>query len=276
MTFTDKLSAAINTNNSLVCVGLDPDLEKMPAHIAQLPNPLYEFCKAIIDATVGAVCSFKPNSAFFERYNDDGMRQLKQITDYIAEGYPHIPIIYDAKRGDIGNTNNGYVINGFENLQGDAITVSPYMGGESLQPFLQDETKGCVVLCRTSNPGAGEFQDLTIDDGQPLFLHVADRVANSWNEHNNCLLVVGATYPDELKAVRDVVGSDMHILVPGIGAQGGDLEKTLTAGLNMQTKAGLIINSSRAIIYASNGEDFAEAAATAANELKDQINTVRG
>lgn len=273
MLFTNKLASASAKNNSLLCVGLDSDISKIPAKFKKIKNPLFAFNKAIIDATADLVCAYKPNSAFYEAYGADGIEQLKLTADFIKQKYPHLPIILDAKRADIGNTNDGYVSYVFDYLGMDAITLHPYLGGEALGPFLAQKDKGLIILCRTSNPGAGEFQDLIFDDA-PFYQHVAKTVSGQWNSNKNCLLVVGATYPKEMKIIRAIVGPDMPFLVPGVGAQGGDVEKTVKAGTNKDGN-GLIISSSRAIIYASNGEDFAEAARKQATGLRDEINKYR-
>lgn len=272
MTFSQTLDAIIEKNNSLVCVGLDSDTSKLPSHLASTSDNQFEFNKAIIDATHDLVCAYKPNSAFYEANGEQGLGQLKRTTQYLKETYPEIPIILDAKRADIGNTNAGYIESAFEWLGVDAITVHPYLGKEALQPFLDREDKGIIILARTSNPGAGEFQDL-ISGGEPLYMHVAKHVSAQWNTHGNCMLVVGATYPEELASVRQATG-DMILLVPGIGAQGGDVEKTVKGGLNSK-KAGMIINSSRGIIFASSGEDFAEKAREETMKLKEEINKFR-
>lgn len=235
MTFLQKLEKAIRKNNSLLCVGLD--------------NSSFEFNKKIIDQTYDLVCAYKPNSAFYEANGAEGIKQLKKTFSYIQKKYPAIPTILDAKRADIGNTNQGYVKFAFDYLRADAITLHPYLGGEALQPFLDQKEKGCFILCKTSNTGAGEFQDIK-NENKPIFLTVAINVSENWNKNNNCCLVVGATYPEELSKVRKIV-KDMLILVPGIGAQGGDLEKTLKAGLT-KDKSGLIISISRAIIFAKD------------------------
>lgn len=272
MTFQQKLDNIIAKNNSLVCVGLDSDIDKLPESVKQNENAQFEFNKAIIDATHDLVCGYKPNTAFYEALGGRGVKNLKLTCDYLSSTYPEIPIILDAKRGDIGNTNEGYVKFAFDYLQADAITLHPYLGGKALDPFLKKADKGYIILCRTSNPMAGEFQDLMVD-GEMLYEKVAKQVSTVWNINSNCLLVVGATYPEELAQVRQIVG-DMTLLVPGIGAQGGDVEKTIKAGLNSQ-KAGVIINSSRGIIFASNGTDFAEKAREETMKLKDEINKYR-
>jgi orotidine-5'-phosphate decarboxylase len=272
MTFLEKLEAAVAKNNSLLCVGLDPDMDKMPVPLRDGESPYFLFNKAIIDATADLVCAFKPNSAFYEALGSNGIEELKLTCDYINQTYPDIPIILDFKRADIGNTNQKYAEFAFEYLGVDAITVQPYFGQDAVQPFLDYKDKGIIIMCKNSNPGSGEFQDLEVD-GKKLYLQVAKNVATKWNANGNCLLVVGATFPDELKEVRQVVG-DMTLLVPGIGAQGGDVEKTVKAGLNSQGK-GMIINSSRGILYASSGEDYADFARAKAIETQDEINKYR-
>lgn len=267
-----KLNKIIKKNNSLVCVGLDSDISKIPEQFKNELYPQFAFNKAIVEATFDLVCSYKPNTAFYEARGDKGILELKMTCDYISKHYPEIPIIIDAKRADIGNTNNGYVNFVFEFLKSDAITLHPYLGKEALQPFLDQKDKACIILCRTSNEGSHEFQNLQTED-KKMYEIVAEKVANEWNDNKNCMLVVGATYPQELKNVRKIVG-DMFILVPGIGAQGGDIQKTLQAGLTSD-KSGLIINSSRGIIFASSGSDFAEAARTETQKLKDEINKYR-
>ncbi len=273
MNFIAKLNKAVERNDTLVCLGLDSALSKLPAHLKDDPTPIFSFNKAIIDATHDLVCAYKPNTAFYESLGASGIEQLKQTCDYLTATYPEVPIILDAKRGDIGNTNDGYIDFAFDYLQADAITLHPYLGQESLAPFLAKADKGIVILCRTSNPGAGEFQDLKID-GKTLYQTVATHVANDWNANDNCLIVVGATYPDELAEIRTIVGPKMPILVPGIGAQGGDIKAVMKAGIGGD-KRGLIINSSRAIIFASNETDFAERAREETLKLQTQINDYR-
>ncbi|KAA0206472.1 orotidine-5'-phosphate decarboxylase [Candidatus Uhrbacteria bacterium] len=263
-----------------VCVGLDPVLEKLPKSVT-IPTHLRSrdidertatiaaFNIAIVDMTKDLVCAYKPNAAFYEAYGAAGIEALAWTLYHIRHYAPDVPVIYDAKRADIGNTNAGYAKSAFDDLQADAITVHPYLGAEAMKPFLDRADKGVIVLCRTSNPGAGEFQDmLTTRDG-PLYVYVARQVARAWNTKGNCAVVVGATYPSELAEVRRIVG-DMPILIPGIGAQGGDLEAAVKAGRDSQGR-GMIINSSRGILYASSGEDFAEAARRETQKLHDQI-----
>lgn len=271
--FFSKFRQAVTKNDSLLCVGLDPVLDKLPAHLQSVAAPFFEFNKAIIDATADLVCAYKPNSAFYEALGEAGEVQLRQTIEYIDTNYPHIPVILDAKRGDIGNTNDGYATAAFDHLKADAITLHPYLGHEALAPFLDRKDKGQIILCRTSNPGAGEFQDLLID-GMPLYQHVARQVSEVWNTNGNCLLVVGATYPEEMATVRQIVGSDMIFLVPGIGAQGGDITAVMQAGRG-EGIDNLIINSARDIIYASSGEDFATAARDRAESTRNNINQYR-
>jgi orotidine-5'-phosphate decarboxylase len=268
MDFTRKLSAAWAKNDSLLCVGLDPDVTKLPEGLDQLA-----FSKAIIDATADLVCAFKPNPAFYEALGAEGVGYLEKTCQYIKEKYPDIPIILDGKRGDIGNTNKAYAQAVFDILQADAVTLHPYFGKDSLQPFLDYKDKGLIILCKSTNPGSGELQDLVVED-MKLYEYVAHQVVNTWNEYDNCLLMVGATYPAELATIRQIAGN-MPILVPGIGAQQADIEAMLKAGLTPDG-TGLIINSSREILFASNGPDFAEAAKQKATEARDRINRYRG
>ena len=272
MSFQSKISEISTENNSLLCIGLDSDINKIPFHIKGTDNPQYNFNKAIIEATYDLVCAYKPNSAFYEAQGEEGIRQLKQTVYFVKENYPKIPVILDAKRADIGNTNEGYVKFAFDHLGADAITLHPYLGKDALKPFLERRDKGLFILCRTSNSGAGEFQDLEID-GKPLYQVIAAKVAKDWNYNGNCGLVVGATYPKELDIVRHIVGN-IPILIPGIGAQGGDLEKTVQAGVD-KTGLNALINSSRGIIFASTGVNFAEKAREEALKLKNLINKQR-
>lgn len=272
MKFYQKLDAITEKNNSLVCVGLDSDIAKLPEHLKNDPHPQFAFNKAIIDATHDLVCAYKPNTAFYEARGAAGVEELKMTCDYVTKTYPEIVLIIDAKRADIGNTNEGYVQDVFDYLGADAVTVHPYLGKEALQPFLSRADKGVIVLCRTSNPGAGELQDLQVD-GKPLYQKVAGNIAKEWNANSNCAVVVGATYPEELAQVRAIVG-DIPILIPGVGAQGGDVEKTVKAGVDKTGKRAMI-NSSRGIIFASTGADFAQRAREETEKLQKQINQYR-
>lgn len=272
MTFIQKLSAAWASNNSLLCVGLDPDISKLPAQLAQQPDAIFRFCKAIIDATADLACSFKPQIAYFAAIRAED--QLEDICRYIKTTYPAIPLILDAKRGDIGATAEQYAREAFERYDADAVTVNPYMGFDSVAPYLEWKDRGAIVLCRTSNAGGSDLQFLNVD-GKPLYQHVAKLVAEKWNTNGQCALVVGATFPQELAQVRRLIG-DMPLLVPGIGAQGGDVAATVAAGKTADGN-GMMINSSRAILYARpvEGEHFSQAARRVALETRDAINACR-
>ncbi len=276
MNATQKLLTRIQSANSLLCVGLDSDFEKIPAHLKSEKYLQFAFNKAIIDATHQYAVAYKPNMAFYETRGEEGIHDLKMTMEYLQANYPDIFTICDAKRADIGSTNQGYVTSIFDWYGFDAVTLHPYLGSEALQPFLEREDKVSIILCHTSNPGAGEFQDLEFE-GQPLWAVVATHVAQKWNAHHNCMLVVGAMYPEEMREIRQVVGDEMIFLVPGIGAQGGDLEKTLNAGLTGPAggQHNLLINSSRGIIFASSGENFVEEAGNAARQLSEEINKFR-
>jgi orotidine-5'-phosphate decarboxylase len=268
--FIEQLERAWDVNGSLVCVGLDPEIERFPPQVVDQASPIFQFNKAIIDATADLVCAYKPQFAHYAAYEAED--QLERTIDYIQSTYPGIPVILDSKRGDVGNTAERYAIEAFERYHADAVTVSPYLGGDSMEPFLKYEDKGVIILCRTSNPGAGDLQDLEVG-GRRLFHIVADLAARRWNTRGNCALVVGATYPRELAEVREIVGN-MPFLVPGVGAQGGDVAQAVRSG-QTAAGAGLVISSSRSILYASSGEDFVSAAREATLKLRDQINASR-
>ena len=261
-----------------VCVGLDSQYEKIPECVRLRWSGAWmataNFNRSIVDETKDSACAYKPNSAFYEAQGSCGLQALVATICYIRQVAPDVPVIFDAKRGDIGNTNDGYVKAAFDEayLMADAITISPYLGMEANEPFLAQKDKGIFILCRTSNKGSNEFQDLRLDTGERLYQRVAENVSKYWNKNGNCGLVVGATFPDELQNVRNMVG-DMPILIPGIGAQGGDLENTVRAGKNSKN-GGMIINSSRQIIFASNGPDFAEAARRETQKLHDSITQI--
>lgn len=258
----EKYNKRAKEIDSLLCVGLDADFSKIPKRFLQLEFPQFEFNKWIIEETNEYAAAYKPNSAFYEARGDKGIAELKMTMEYLIKNYPGIFTICDAKRADIGNTNNGYVASIFDWFGFDAITLHPYLGEEALVPFLQRKDKGSIILCRTSNLGASELQDLMVEDprnggaGKPIWQIVAERVTEVWNKNDNCMLVVGATYPEEMRKIRSLA-SDMTFLVPGIGAQGGDIEAVLKAGLNSQG-LGLIINSSRSIIFATNPKEEAK------------------
>ncbi len=269
--FFARLNAASQENDSLLCVGLDPDPERMAL------SDVAAFNRAIIEATADLVCAYKPNLAFYEALGEAGMAALH---DTLAAVPPQVPTIGDAKRGDVGHTARAYAQALFDGWGFDAVTVNPYLGGDALAPFLEREERGIFVLCRTSNPGAAELQDLLVvaegeeaaSAARPLFEAVAER-ARVWNSRGNVGLVVGATYPQELARVRELC-PEMTFLVPGVGAQGGDLEASLRCGLDARG-AGVIINVSRQVLYASRERDFAQAARNAAQVLRDQINGER-
>ena len=270
MSFADKLAATWKAANSLVCVGLDPEPKKFPDQFRDAPGGIFQFNRAIIDATRDFVCAYKPQFAHYAAHAAEN--QLARTIDYIKSTCPNAIVILDAKRGDIGSTAEQYAQEAFERYGADAVTVNPYLGHDSVEPFLRHADKGVIILCRTSNPGAKDFQDLDVS-GRKLFQVVAERVAKEWNAEGNCMLVVGATYPDELADIRARVG-DLPFLVPGVGAQGGDVAKAVKNG-KTSAGTGLVISSSRAILYASSGADFAEAARKAAQELRDAINAQR-
>ncbi|WP_266156708.1 orotidine-5'-phosphate decarboxylase [Dyella silvatica] len=270
MHFMQALQQAWTRNHSLVCVGFDPEPTKFPAQFHGKPDAVFEFCRAIVDVTADLVCAYKPQIAHFAALRAEDT--LERLIAYIHAKHPGIPVILDSKRGDIGSTAQHYVSEAFDRYGADAVTINPYMGRDSAQPFLDRADKGVILLCHTSNPGAADLQDLDVG-GKPLYQHVAQIIARDWNTHGNCALVTGATWPEQLAEVRALIG-DMPLLVPGIGAQGGDVEAVLRHGRSANG-TGLMINSSRAILYASNGEDFAQAARAATQELRDTINRYR-
>lgn len=268
--FQTRLAARWRDANSMLCVGIDPELNRIPAHLRSLNDAFFQFGKAIVDATAAHVCAFKPQAAHFaaEGYED----QLAQLIAYIRVNHPQIVVILDAKRGDVGSTAKLYAREAFDRYQADAVTVNPYLGYDSLEPYFDYSDKGIVVLCRTSNPGSDWLQKSELAKS-PLYLEVAKQVAE-WDQGGQCMLVTGATYPEELAQVRAVVG-DMPFLVPGVGAQGGSIEEVVAAGVDSQGY-GLAISSSRGIIYAGEGEDFAERAGAQAASVKQEINQAIG
>ncbi len=269
------------TSGKIVSVGLDSEFDKIPrsARRGSVSDTIFFFNASIVDATKDLVCAYKPNIALYSGLGAEAMQALKETISYIHASAPLVPVILDSKRADIGNTNLGYVREAFGFLDADAITVNPYFGAEALRPFLDQKNKGVFVLCCTSNLGSNEFQGLDVCGDtvpgcyMPFYKYVAHRVANYWDKNGNCGLVVGATYPEELREVRRMA-LDMPILIPGIGAQGGDVEKTVTAGRGGPRQQ-MIINASRSIIFASNGPDFAEAARRETEKLHNLINQFR-
>lgn len=270
MGFMQLLEGAWRRNDSLVCVGLDPEPAKFPAHLRGDPDAVFVFCRAIVDATADLACAFKPQIAHFAALGAEDA--LLRLIRHIHERHPGTPVILDAKRGDIGSTARQYASEAFDRYGADAVTVNPYLGRDSVQPFLDRAEKGAIILCRTSNPGARDLQDLDVG-GRRLYQHVAETVAREWNGNGNCALVVGATYPEELADVRGRVG-DLPLLVPGVGAQGGDAAAVVRNGCT-KDGAGLMVSSSRAILYAGDGGDFAQAARAAADSLRSEINRHR-
>ncbi len=273
MRFGDRLVAVVERNSSLLCVGLDPDVRRFPLHLQSRPNAIIAFNRAIIEATADLVCAFKPNLGFFLAHGEAGIQALVETRRMVPA---HIPVILDAKVGDIASTAEAYARAYFDLWGFDAVTAHPFLGGDSLVPWLRYQDRAVFILAKTSNPGGGDLQDLVVGEGsarEPLYLQVAARVARWQEQYGTCGLVVGATYPGQLGEIRQRC-PDLPILVPGIGAQSGDLTATLGAGLDAQV-SGLLINASRAVLYASNGEDFAEAARGAALHLRDQMNRIR-
>jgi orotidine-5'-phosphate decarboxylase len=294
MSFIQQLQAAWQSSDTLLCIGLDPDLERFPQALVSGNDSIFSFNRAIIDATHDLVCAYKPQIAYFSALGAE--RQLEQTITYIKSTYPHIPVILDAKRGDIGSTATQYAREAFVRYQVDAVTVNPYMGFDSVQPFLDYQDKGVIILCKTSNSGAAQLQEVEVQaqaqevqaqevqaqevqaqqsgqKGEPVYEYIARLVAEKWNFNQNCLLVMGATWPQQVARVRSIVG-DMPFLVPGAGAQGGDIASIVKAGQTAQGN-GLIISASRSILYASAKHDFAEAARTQATALKNAINQHR-
>ena len=273
MSFMRTLSAAWQRNSSLVCVGLDPEPARFPAALRDNPGAIFTFCRDIVDATADLVCCYKPQIAYFAAHRAEAA--LERLIAHIHTQHPGVPVILDAKRGDIGSTAQHYAVEAFDRYGADAVTVNPYLGRDAVQPFLDRADKGVVILCHTSNPGAGDLQELALaNGGHKLYQHVAQLVARDWNAHGNCALVVGATYPQELAQVRRIVGDDIPLLIPGIGAQGGDVDAVVHNGKNAEG-TGLIVSSSRKILYAGQGADFANAARAATQSLRDEINRYR-
>lgn len=264
------LDAAWQRTGSLLCVGLDPEPSRFPGLLTNRADAIFEFCRTIVDATAPYASAFKPQIAYFAAHRAED--QLEALIAHIHERHPGLPVILDAKRGDIGSTAEQYAREAFERYRADAVTVNPYMGFDSIEPYLAHEGKGVIVLCRTSNPGGSDLQFLETG-GRPLYQVVAQLAAQKWNASGQLSLVVGATFPKEIEVVRGLVG-DMPLLIPGIGAQGGDVEATVRAG-RTQAGTGMMINSSRAILYASKGDDYAQAAVRAAQETRDKINAYR-
>ncbi len=273
MTFTDQLARATQLNQSLLCVGLDPEPSKFPGAWAGDASRIFDFCAAIVDATKDLVCAFKPQIAYFAAHRAED--QLERLMAHMKAVAPDVPVILDAKRGDIGSTAEQYAREAFVRYQADAVTLSPFMGRDTIDPFLAYADKGVILLCRTSNPGGNDWQMQRLADvpGQPrLFEHLAHLAQTEWNATGQIGLVVGATFPAEIARVREIAPT-LPLLIPGVGAQGGDAEATVRAGLTAQGT--IVVNSSRAVLYASRGEDFAEAARRVAMATRDQLNAAR-
>lgn len=266
MTFISTLQETVQRNQSQLCVGLDPDPQLLPASIHNHPDPIYAFCASIIEATADLVCAFKPNIAFFEALGASGLNALRRL----MHGPRRVPFILDAKRGDMSSSAEAYARAVFEDLRADAVTLNPYQGSDALQPFLKYADRGCIILCRNSNPGSQDLQDLELARGGPLYLEVARLAQQRWNSNGNVGLVVGATQPQAIRDIRQIC-PDMPFLIPGVGAQGGNLEQSVRAAANAQG-AGMIINASRSILYAASHTHYVAAARAEAIRLRDAIN----
>lgn len=273
MTFLDMLRAAATQNNSMLCVGLDPEPSRFPAAMQGDPRKIYDFCAAIVDATADLVCAFKPQIAYFAAHGAED--QLERLMQHMRSHAPQVPIILDAKRGDIGSTAEQYAKEAFERYGADAVTLSPFMGFDSVEPYLRYQGKGAFLLCRTSNPGGDDFQNQRLAGvaGEPLlYEHIARLAQGPWNRNGQLGLVVGATYPAEIERVRSLAPT-VPLLIPGVGAQGGDALATVRAGWRQDGP--IVVNSSRAILYASNGADFAAAARREAQRTRDLLHAAR-
>jgi orotidine-5'-phosphate decarboxylase len=273
MTFLEMLHDAQRRNGSMLCVGLDPEPARFPAKFKGQPGKIYDFCASVVDATADLVIAFKPQIAYFAAHRAEG--QLEQLIQQMRRAAPHVPIILDAKRGDIGSTAEQYAKEAFERYGADAVTLSPFMGFDSVQPYLKYAGKGAFLLCRTSNPGGDDLQNqrLASIEGRPLlYEHVARLAQGPWNTNGQLGLVVGATYPAEIERVRQLAPT-VPLLIPGVGAQGGDAAATVKAG--WRTDAPIVVNSSRAILYASDAGDFAEAARREAQRTRDLLEAAK-
>jgi len=275
MNFTDQLAQAQRLNDSMLCVGLDPEPSKFPGAWKGQPDRIFDFCAAIVDATKDLVCAFKPQIAYFAAHRAED--QLERLMAHMQRVAPHVPVILDAKRGDIGSTAEQYAREAFVRYQADAVTLSPFMGFDTMEPFLKYPGKGVILLCRTSNPGGSDLQNLRLADvpGNPrVYEHIARQAQGPWNTNGQMGLVVGATFPEEIARVRELAPT-LPLLIPGVGAQGGDAEATVKAGLRRDAQGvvtgPIIVNSSRAVLYASSGDDFASAARQAAQSTRLQL-----
>lgn len=279
MNFTDQLAQAQRLNDSLLCVGLDPEPSKFPGAWKGQPDRICDFCAAIVDATKDLVCAFKPQIAYFAAHRAED--QLERLMAHMRRVASNVPVILDAKRGDIGSTADQYAHEAFTRYQADAVTLSPFMGFDTMEPFLKYPGKGVILLCRTSNPGGSDLQNLRLADieGQPrVYEHIAKQAQGPWNTNGQMGLVVGATFPDEIARVRELAPT-LPLLIPGVGAQGGDAAATVKAGLKTDASGvitgTIVVNSSRAVLYASSGDDFASAARRVAQQTRDSLNAAR-
>ena len=279
MNFTDQLAHAQRLNDSVLCVGLDPEPSKFPGTWKGQPDRIYDFCAAIVDATKDLVCAFKPQIAYFAAHRAED--QLERLMAHMRRTAPNVPVILDAKRGDIGSTADQYAHEAFTRYQADAVTLSPFMGFDTMEPFLKHPGKGVILLCRTSNPGGSDLQNLRLADieGQPrVYEHIAKQAQGPWNTNGQMGLVVGATFPEEIARVRELAPT-LPLLIPGVGAQGGDAAATVKAGLKTDANGvitgTIVVNSSRAVLYASSGDDFASAARRVAQQTRDALNAAR-
>jgi orotidine-5'-phosphate decarboxylase len=273
MTFLELLRGAQHRNSSMLCVGLDPEPERFPGRLKGDAGRIYDFCASIVDATADLVIAFKPQIAYFAAHRAEG--QLEQLMEHLRRNAPQVPVILDAKRGDIGSTAQQYAKEAFERYGADAVTLSPFMGFDSLQPYLKYAGKGAFLLCRTSNPGGDDLQNQRLSSvaGQPLvYEHIARLAQSDWNLNGQLGLVVGATYPGEIARVREIA-PNLPLLIPGVGAQGGDAVATVQAG--WRANAPIIVNSSRAILYASNSDEFAQAARREASRTRDSLEAAK-
>jgi orotidine-5'-phosphate decarboxylase len=275
MNFTDQLAQAQRLNDSMLCVGLDPEPSKFPGAWKGQPDRIFDFCAAIVDATKDLVCAFKPQIAYFAAHRAED--QLERLMAHIKRVAPMVPVILDAKRGDIGSTAEQYAREAFVRYQADAVTLSPFMGFDTIEPFLKFSGKGVILLCRTSNPGGSDLQNLRLADvpGNPrVYEHLAAQAAGPWNTSGQLGLVVGATFPEEIARVRELAPT-LPLLIPGVGAQGGDAEATVKAGMRRDAQGvvtgPIVVNSSRAVLYASSGDDFASAARQVAQSTRLQL-----
>src|SRR5688500_6703065 len=275
MTFLDMLRGAEQRNGSLLCVGLDPDPARFPAALRADASRIFDFCAAIVDATHDLAIAFKPQIAYFAAHRAEA--QLERLVEHIAQVAPQVPVILDAKRGDIGNTAEQYAREAFERYRADAVTLSPFVGFDSIEPYLQYADKGLILLCRTSNPGGSDLQAQPLASGERVYEHIARLAQGPWNRNGQLGLVVGATFPAEIERVRELAPT-LPLLIPGVGAQGGDAAATVRAGWRgdaTRTTAPIIVNSSRALLYASSDDDFADAARRVAQATRDALNAAR-